>query len=232
MNRYNVIVLAAGQGKRMQTDQNKQFLLIDDKPIIIHTLNIYERDPNCTSIILVIRAEEKVKIKNLLQQYSWSTPIELICGGPERQDSVYCGLQAINNQQQLVFIHDGARPFVKQAKLNELGEAAMRVGAAILAVPVKDTIKQSINDELKTLDRTQLYAAQTPQAFHYTLISKAHEIAKRDHYYGTDDASLIERLGQRVELINGHDLNIKITTPEDLEFAQFIMGQWKKTKEG
>ncbi|WP_345244142.1 bifunctional 2-C-methyl-D-erythritol 4-phosphate cytidylyltransferase/2-C-methyl-D-erythritol 2,4-cyclodiphosphate synthase [Pontibacillus salipaludis] len=223
MSSYQVIILAAGQGKRMQTGQNKQFLSINGKPLLIHTIEAFTQDDlSCEQRIVVINPNERTQIESLLERFGYLSQITLIDGGEERQDSVYAGLQAINGDS-IVLIHDGARPFVKRESIRELVKEAGEHGAALLAVPVTDTIKQYQAGSLKTLKRDELYAAQTPQAFRYELILSAHEQAKEEHYLGTDDASLVERLGQNVEVVQGSYDNIKLTTPEDIEKAETII---------
>lgn len=224
MSSYQVIILAAGQGKRMKAGQNKQFLSIHGKPLLIHTIEAFTQDLSCEQRIVVINPNERTQIERLLERYGYLNQVTLIDGGEERQDSVYAGLQAINGDS-IVLIHDGARPFVKRESIRELVNEAGDHGAALLAVPVTDTIKQYQSGSLKTLKRDELYAAQTPQAFRYELILSAHEQAKVEHYLGTDDASLVERLGQNVEVVQGSYDNIKLTTPEDIEKAETIINK-------
>ncbi|GGD03694.1 bifunctional enzyme IspD/IspF [Thalassobacillus devorans] len=212
---YTAIVLAAGQGKRMKAGKNKQFLLLDDKPLIIHTLSVFEKDEWCREIVLVINEREKESMQSLLDAHSFKTVIRLTAGGKERQDSVYQGLKSVSNKTIPVFIHDGARPFVEQSHLHELAKETMEHEAALLAVPVTDTIKQRHGNKLTTLDRTTLWAAQTPQSFSYPLILEAHEQAEQAGYTGTDDASLVERMGRDVKVVQGSYDNMKLTTPED-----------------
>ncbi|QST00164.1 bifunctional 2-C-methyl-D-erythritol 4-phosphate cytidylyltransferase/2-C-methyl-D-erythritol 2,4-cyclodiphosphate synthase [Pontibacillus sp. ALD_SL1] len=222
MSSYQVIILAAGQGKRMKAGLNKQFLSIDEKPLLIHTIEAFMQDDSCEQRIVVINPDERTQIESLLERFGYSNQITLIDGGQERQDSVYAGLQAINSDS-IVLIHDGARPFVTRKSIRELVEEASEHGAALLAVPVTDTIKQYQSGSLKTLKRDELWAAQTPQAFRYNTILEAHEHAKDDHYLGTDDASLVERLGGNVGVVQGSYDNIKLTTPEDIEKAETII---------
>ncbi|GGF35440.1 bifunctional enzyme IspD/IspF [Halobacillus andaensis] len=220
MINYTAIVLAAGQGKRMHAGQNKQFLMINDLPLIIHTLTVFVQDPWCNEIVLVTNKQENAQMEEILHQHQLSDRMTLVNGGAERQDSVYEGLQAVKRTNQPVFIHDGARPFVKREHLHQLAEVVTERRAGLLAVPVTDTIKQKQKEQLITLDRHSLWAAQTPQGFHYPLILKAHEEAKSQNYYGTDDASLVERLGEAVNVVEGSYDNMKLTTPEDLVKAK------------
>jgi len=223
MIKYVAIVLAAGMGKRMNRLENKQFLLLKDKPLIIHTLTVFEKDPWCDSIILVTQPTEQERIAPLLTHYSFVTPITLVDGGEERQDSVFLGLRELQRSDKLVFIHDGARPFVTQKDLHKLAKVTSEHHAALLAVPVTDTIKQRNGKQLKTLERETLWAAQTPQAFQYDLIWRAHQLAGQVSYIGTDDVSLVERLDHPVEIVEGSYRNIKLTTPEDVKKALFFL---------
>ena len=211
MIKYVAIVLAAGMGKRMNMGENKHFLLLKDKPLIIHALTVFEKDPWCESIILVTQSAEQERVVSLLAHYSFTTPITLVDGGKERQDSVFLGLRELQTTDKLVFIHDGARPFVTQEDLHKLAKTT------------SDTIKQRNGKHLKTLERETLWAAQTPQAFQYDLIWRAHQVAEQSSYTGTDDVSLVERLGLPVEVVEGSYRNIKLTTPEDVKIALFFL---------
>lgn len=228
MIKYTAIVLAAGQGKRMGAGHNKQFININDKPLVLHTLAVFERDTWCEEIILVTNEQEREQMEALLERFPSSTPIRVVDGGAERQDSVYEGLSAVRHQTFPVLIHDGARPFVMEEGLHTLAETAVDKGAALLAVPVTDTIKQKEGTRLTTLDRNKLWAAQTPQAFQYDLITRAHEEARERGYYGTDDASLVEQSGKEVAVVQGSYDNIKLTTPEDLHKAEAYLNNQKE----
>lgn len=234
MHSYQVVLLAAGQGKRMQAGRNKQFLSIAGIPLLIHTIRVFEEDSLCKEILLVINQKEFSDIEALLQQWEIKKPVRFVTGGKERQDSVYAGIQAgaeTAEETDLVFIHDAARPFVQQKELHALAEEAEKAGAAILAVPVKDTVKEAVEGTIvKTTDRSLLWAAQTPQAFHYQTILKAHEQAKRGSHMGTDDASLVEYNGGKVKIVTGTYENFKVTTPEDLLFAEAVIRHRKGEK--
>ncbi|SEO77153.1 2-C-methyl-D-erythritol 4-phosphate cytidylyltransferase [Amphibacillus marinus] len=233
MKPYNVIILAAGLGKRMGLGYNKQFIHLEGKPLLNHTLEAFERDRNCNKFYIVVRKAEEEQVKEMVAMASLKKPYQFVYGGQERQDSVYAGLCAIKDRSPLVFIHDGARPFISINALQRLNRSVSEHGAAILAVPVKDTVKQlrAENDHLITLDRSTLYLAQTPQAFDLQMIKHAHADACKAGYYGTDDASLVERLNQHVQLVEGESTNIKITTPDDLEQAAFILSLRVKEEE-
>ncbi|ARA98082.1 MULTISPECIES: 2-C-methyl-D-erythritol 4-phosphate cytidylyltransferase [Geobacillus] len=220
---YEAIVLAAGQGKRMNAGMNKQFIELGGEPLIVRTLKVFDGDERCNGIVLVVNPTERGQFEQLFERYRIRKVVAFADGGQERQHSVYNGLQALRSGE-IVLIHDGARPFVRIGHLHELADAAVQYGAAIPAVRVKDTIKKV--DGLfveQTIDRSSLWAVQTPQAFRLSLIMEAHEEAKKAGYLGTDDASLVERLGRPVKILEGDYRNIKLTTPEDLLFAEAIL---------
>ncbi|WP_040513639.1 2-C-methyl-D-erythritol 4-phosphate cytidylyltransferase [Gracilibacillus halophilus] len=225
---YNAIVLAAGQGKRMNVGKNKQFIHLSGQPLIIHTLARFAEDEWCQTIYLVINPAEKDDITTLLHSFDWKDRIVFVNGGEERQDSGYKGLQAVEGETDIVMIHDGARPFIETSYLHQLAEKADYTGAALLAVPVTDTIKQKQNTSLTTLDRQALWAAQTPQAFKYSIIKRAHDMARHEQYIGTDDSELVERLGQSVDIVHGSYQNVKLTTPEDIARAEAILNKTDK----
>ncbi|PLT31303.1 2-C-methyl-D-erythritol 4-phosphate cytidylyltransferase [Peribacillus deserti] len=221
---YEVIIPAAGRGTRMKAGKNKLFLTLFDIPLIVYTLRVFDGDPACRRIILPININEKAEFERLIEEYSFQKPIELISGGAERQDSVYNGLQAIEKQEAIVLVHDGARPFIQRNLIAELVKAAAERGSGILAVPVKDTIKKvKDNSVLETVERSSLWAVQTPQAFRISLLKEAHRKARESGLLGTDEASLIENMGLEVSVIEGNYDNIKITTPEDIFFAEAII---------
>jgi 2-C-methyl-D-erythritol 4-phosphate cytidylyltransferase len=224
---YQVVVPAAGQGKRMQAGKNKQFIELDSKPVIIHTLMVFEQDKACTGVILVINENERTIFEELIVKYSIHKVSSIVSGGLERQHSVYNGLLAIAGVE-IVLVHDGARPFVKQQLLSKLVSKAYESGAAIAAVPVKDTIKKatSVNKVVETVERSSLWAVQTPQAFRVSVLKQAHEKAIEDEFLGTDEASLVERMDHEVIIVESDYQNIKLTTPEDLIFAEAILQKW------
>ncbi|MDC0706155.1 2-C-methyl-D-erythritol 4-phosphate cytidylyltransferase [Priestia sp. AB] len=228
--KYEIIVLAAGQGKRMKAGRNKQFLTIQNVPLIIHTLQKFEQDPWCSGIVLVVNEKEVAIFEELLTEYPIQKVQSLTAGGDERQHSVYNGLKSLK-QAQMILIHDGARPFVQQNTIHELVEKAASDKAAVLAVPVKDTIKRvEQGTVIETVERSSLWAIQTPQAFLFDVVMDAHEKAKTNEYLGTDDASLVEKAGQKVSIVEGNYDNIKLTTPEDLLYAEAILTKLNRTE--
>ncbi|WP_409303707.1 2-C-methyl-D-erythritol 4-phosphate cytidylyltransferase [Peribacillus sp. SCS-155] len=229
---YEVVIPAAGQGKRMKAGKNKLFIELDHIPIIVHTINVFEHDPNCKKIILAINPNEEEIFKQYIAQYGFKTDIKLVPGGKERQQSVYNGINHAS-EDSIVLVHDGARPFITHQLIDRLVIAANEHGGAIIAVPVKDTIKKGLhNIVIETVERSSLWAVQTPQAFRLSVLKNAHELAEAAGFQGTDDASLLERNGEEVIIIEGNYDNIKITTGEDLYFAEAILQKKRSLPNG
>lgn len=213
----SAIIVAAGKGKRMGLGYNKLLAKIDDKEIIVLTLEKFENSSSIDEIILVASEDEFDYFnQNIINRYGFKK-IKLALGGKERQNSVYNGLKKCDNAE-IVLIHDGARPYVDEDMIERSINAAREYGAATVAVPVVDTIKV-VEDgfSVETPDRKKLYAIQTPQSFKYELILKAHEYAINNNILATDDTMLVERLGHKVRIIEGSYSNIKITTPNDIQ---------------
>ena len=220
----SVIIVAAGSGKRMNMDINKQFIKLNKKEIIAHTIDVFYKNENVDEIIVCIKKEEEELFKDkIINKYSFKN-IKIAYGGKERQDSIYNGLKCLDDKCDIVLIHDGARPFVDDRIINESIKVAREKKAVVVGTPVKDTIKVVcdgiIND---TPNRVNLWAAQTPQVFEYKLITKAYEEAYENNYYGTDDSMLVENIGQEVTMIMGSYDNIKITSPEDISIGEQIL---------
>jgi 2-C-methyl-D-erythritol 4-phosphate cytidylyltransferase len=230
--RISAIICAAGQGKRMGLGKNKQFLELEGKPLIIHTLQQWEECDRIDEVTVVVGRGEEDLIQRLITTYQLKKAYQVITGGEERQESVYQGLLSIGRSKKpdIVLIHDGARPFITAQEINQLLEKLTVYDAAVLAVPLKDTIKKAAKDGHieETLDRSQLWAIQTPQAFRYSLIWQAHQQAKRDEILATDDAALVERMDTPVYIVQGSYNNIKLTTPEDIELAEFMLQRRKE----
>ncbi|NLY18246.1 MAG: 2-C-methyl-D-erythritol 4-phosphate cytidylyltransferase [Clostridiaceae bacterium] len=219
------IIVAAGTGSRMKTSTNKQYLPLSGKPVLAHTLEVFEKSGFISEIIVVINKEEHKQFDEcILTPYRFQKIKSVVDGGADRQESVYNGLKKVSSNAELVCVHDGARPFVTVDIIKESVSAAGISGAACAGVPVKDTIKQADKRGVveKTLARRLLWAVQTPQAFKKEILINAHEKALSDGFRGTDDCVLVERLGHTVQMVMGSYSNIKITTPEDLVFAEAI----------
>ena len=224
------IIVAAGKGMRMNHQDPKQYLQVMGLSIISHTLRVFDRCKVIDDILLVIPEKDFDFCRNhILTEAGIKKRLELVAGGPERQDSVYNGLLAMKDHEGTAVIHDGVRPFVNPETIAACVKIAAQKGACILGLPLSDTVKQVIDGGLieETLDRSILWTAQTPQAFQYAIIKEAHDKARSDGIQGTDDALLVERLGYPVDIIEGSRFNIKITTPEDLLLAGAILNMEK-----
>jgi 2-C-methyl-D-erythritol 4-phosphate cytidylyltransferase / 2-C-methyl-D-erythritol 2,4-cyclodiphosphate synthase len=217
------IIPAGGAGKRLGSSVAKQYLLLDGTPVILRTLQIFQLAQIIDEIVLVVPGDDVISVrKQLIEKYSLSKVNAVVAGGNQRQDSVRNGLAAIAGNCDVVVIHDGVRPFVTCEMIDQVVVAAKSEGAASIGVKVKDTIKQTTDNDLVavTVPRDNLWLTQTPQAFSFDVLQKAFAAAMRDNFYGTDDASLVERIGVRVKIIGGSYENIKITTPDDLIIAE------------
>jgi 2-C-methyl-D-erythritol 4-phosphate cytidylyltransferase len=221
------LIPAAGTGRRMEATINKQYLELAGRPVLARTLAIFEQHPAIDHILIVAPADEVAYCqREIVERYGLSKVTAIIAGGDERQDSVRNGLRACTTAaaDDLILIHDGARPLLSASLIDAIIAAARVNGACLAAVPVKDTIKRVENGQaLDTPDRSQLWLAQTPQAFHYALIASAHERAVNDRFRATDDAQLAERDGHPVAVVMGSYRNIKITTPDDLPVAAALL---------
>lgn len=230
-HRFGVVIVAAGRGSRMGTPESKQFLLLQDKPVLVHTIERFQQMEQCEAIVLVTSASECDRCRTWADQYHLTKVCDIVAGGKERQDSVYEGLLAAQKHGvEIVLIHDGVRPFVTEQAVLACVEAAVKHQAAVLAVPVKDTIKQvdAAGIIVATPDRSSLWAIQTPQAFRLEDVLNAHDDARVDGVVGTDDAMLVERIGISVHIVESDYTNIKLTTPEDLHFAEWLLEQRSK----
>lgn len=225
------VIPAAGQGRRMNAPINKQYLTLNGKPILAHTLEVFEKSELIYEIILVVNENEFKICRHQVLKPNHFSKVKLVKGGQTRQESVYQGLKAVSAQADLVMIHDGARPLLQEAVIFQSILKTMEYGAATVGVPAKNTIKM-IDEKgmvISTPQRESLVEIQTPQTFKADLIRQAHEKALADGFVGTDDASLVEALPHPVKIVTGHYTNLKITTPEDLIIAESILKQLKKT---
>ncbi len=223
MENISVIIPAAGVGKRMGGNVDKQFMLLAGVPILVHTLRVFQECERVRHIVVVTSLTSIACVKEYVQQWNISKVKDVIPGGVHRQDSVFNGLQALSHlTDDIVMIHDAVRPFIRQREILAVAEGAEKYGAAVIGVQPNDTIKISGDGIFydATLDRAAIWAVQTPQAFQWKVLLEAAVKARNDSFYGTDDAQLVERLGAKVKIIPGCSDNIKITTPDDLELAE------------
>ena len=219
-----VIIPAAGFGTRMKLDQPKQFHILGDAPILIHTIKAFLENQHISRIIVAVPSDRINQTREMLASHlERHDDITLVPGGKRRQDSVREGLKALDRETDIVLVHDGARPLVSQSIINRCYEAAVNEGAAIAAVPVKDTLKKGSRTSkvIGTVERKDLWHAQTPQAAHRELLVKAfQELGEKDV---TDESSLLQLAGIPITLVAGSETNIKITRQEDLHLAELIM---------
>ena len=227
------IVPAAGSGNRMGRKLSKQYLSLGGVPLLVHTLNVFEKCPLIDALLVVVQPPDVEAVRTgMLPRWNLKKLAGVIPGGKERQDSVRAGIEALDRDAGLVVIHDAVRPFITVGLIENCIRAAEEEGAATVGVPVKDTVKEVAADGrvMRTCDRDLLWLTQTPQAFRRDIIEDAHRAAVRDGYRGTDDTSLVERLGIAVRMIRGDYGNIKITTPEDLVIAEALLAASRQAK--
>jgi len=220
------LIPTAGSGKRVGSEVPKQFLEIQGKPVIIYTLEKFDRCSLIDDVILIVPLEHVRLAEEVIAKWCIQKVGNVIAGGKERQDSVQNGLDCLPEDVEIVVVHDGVRPFVSVEKISEVVESVRKWGGAVLALPVKDTVKKARMGWVEeTLDRRTIWSVQTPQAFRIDWMKEGYEKAKQEEFYATDDSTLIERLGCRVALIMGEEKNIKITTPADIQLAEMFVDQ-------
>lgn len=227
-NYVSVLIAAAGMSNRMGGRVNKQFINLNNKPVLVHTIEKFQ-DSKLIDEIIIIAKEDEVEYckKHIVRKYNFDKVTKVIRGGKERQDSVYNGLMAMDNRTNIIVSHDGARPFVTEKIIRESIEEAKKVGAAVVGVPVTDTVKMLRDEDGSCIDytpkRSLLWAAQTPQVFRKEILIEAYEKALNDDVLGTDDSYLVERIGHKVSMVEGSYSNIKLTTPEDIILAESLI---------
>lgn len=220
------LIPAAGSGSRMGVSEKKPYLSLEGKPILAHTLIAFERCPLIDEVVLIVaKGDVEFSRMSIVEPFKCDKVKAIVEGGMRRQDSVWEGLKAIRGKCELVMVHDGVRPFVSQTMLECAVRETPLHGATVVAVPVKDTIKVVSKEAevVETVDRSRVWAAQTPQTFRFEVIMKAYERAYEEGFYGTDDASLVERLGMKVKIIPGSYENVKITTLGDLALGEVLV---------
>ena len=219
MNRVTVIIVAAGEGERFGAP--KQYAPLAGKPVLEWSLESFETHVQVAKIILVLNSD--VRKDEYMERYTKVTHV--VTGGERRQDSVIAGFNQVDpSETDYVLIHDGVRPLVSHALIGRIVDATKESGAAIPVISVEDTVKLVEGDTiLETLDRSKVRRVQTPQGFSYQVLETALNRARDDSFYGTDEASLVERIGKKVTVVPGDPKNIKITTPEDIKIAEAFL---------
>ena len=224
--RVEAIIVGAGEGVRFGEVRPKQFSYLCKKPIFCWTIERFEKCELIDKIILVIPPGMKEYVQKSILSYSDYKKIKAtVEGGKERGDSVFQGLQAVDKDTDIVLIHDGVRPLIFSYLIERLIHQVEKCGAATLAVPMKETVKEVTREGAvdKTLNRKKLYSIQTPQGFKREIIWKAYETARKSGQWANDDAALVEKMGKRVIVVPGNEMNIKITTSLDLKLAEILL---------
>ncbi len=230
------IILASGQGKRMKAGKNKVLLEINKKPLIYYTIKPFQKSNLVDSILLVCQEKDEIFFEKIVQKYGFNKVEDLIQGGKERQYSAYNAVFYLDkkilklkkgsnkDEEHLLLFHNGANPFVSRKEIEKSIKTAEKFKSCVVAHPTKDTVKKVNEDGIvfETLDRKKLWNMQTPQTIELELAKKAFNKAKADNFIGTDDVSLVEKIGGRVKVIEASEFNFKITTPIDLELAEII----------
>jgi 2-C-methyl-D-erythritol 4-phosphate cytidylyltransferase len=220
------IIPAAGTGVRMGGGTPKQFLALEGVPIFVHTLRKFSSSDAVDEIYLAVRSEDRERVRQDLEREHFARPVRLVTGGPSRQETVARALAQAAPGTDLVVVHDAVRPFVELEMIRRVTEAARKEGAAILGILSVDTVKQVERQTIVgTIPRERIVLAQTPQAFRYAILREAFDRAATDGFNGSDESSLVERLGHGVTVLMGSDRNIKITKPSDLPLARLYIAQ-------
>ncbi len=220
------IITAAGKGKRMGGGTPKQFLPLGDKPLLTHTIIPFQNHQMVSEIILVAPQETIPELqRRIIKNNNFTKVKKIVAGGVERADSVYNGLLNTNKDTDYVLIHDGVRPFIDSELISRILNAARQYGCAIPGLPAEETVKTTDSQSFvgQTLDRAKIFTIQTPQAFRFDLFLSAYERSYKRGDKVTDDSQLLESGGHQVRIVTGEKRNIKITTPYDLEYAEFIL---------
>lgn len=225
MAKLSVIIPAAGSGVRMGAEVPKPFLRLGDKSILEHTISRFLHLSNVRQVIIAASRGYIPKIESLISGFESDADFIVVEGGNERQYSIQNALEKVGDEIDLVAIHDGVRPFIRPALIRKCCEVAAQVGGGVIGVPAKDTIKKAdaAGIIVSTPGRSELWQAQTPQVFQKKLLKEAYKSALKDKFVGTDDASLVERIGGKVQMVKGDRENLKITYPIDLKIAELIL---------
>lgn len=231
VRRTVALVPAAGRGLRMGGAVPKQFLTLGSQPLLVHALRVLEASPAIHEIILAVPATEREYCLNqVVVPHGFKKVSKIVSGGEHRQDSVRHALAEVDRETEIVLVHDAVRPFLTERMVQDVIEQAAKHGAAIVAIPMRDTVKEMGADGAvaRTVDRRHLWLAQTPQAFRRDWLEEAHRKAQLEGIQATDDAHLVELLGRRVVVVEGSGENIKVTRPEDMIIGEAILAARRK----
>ena len=225
-NSVVAVVPAAGLGTRMGGNTPKQYLTIGNLPLLVYSLQIFQELEEIGEVILSVPAADREYCwRKIVQPFGLEKVTKVVAGGARRQDSVRNGLAAISGRPDGVLVHDGVRPFIDQVMVRKVIDCAGKTGAAVVAMPIHDTVKRVDPSGIiqETLKREELWQIQTPQVFRYDWLVEAHQQAQEHQWDVTDDAALIERMGYPVSVVEGSCFNIKVTKPDDLVFGKAIL---------
>jgi 2-C-methyl-D-erythritol 4-phosphate cytidylyltransferase len=235
IKKTSAIITAAGHGRRMGKGRKKQFLMLGENPVIVYTLQTFEKSDSINEIILVVPDDGIDYCKQeIVNSYKFTKVKKIVTGGEKRQESVFNGLKSVSREMDLVAVHDGVRPFLSKPILENSIKKAKEKGSVVVAIPVKDTLMK-ISDQGMVVggqNRDSIWRIQTPQVFKKKILISAFEKALKDNFCGTDESTLVARLGIPVYVVNGSELNIKITTPEDIDLGESIMMAQSKKQDG
>ena len=221
MVRVTALIPGGGSGTRLGTRTPKQFLRLAGVPMLALTVRHFATHPGVGAVVVAVPVREVERARETLRALERRVPLSVVAGGATRQESVWLALQAAPADTEIAIVHDAVRPFLTRALIDLVLAAAAKAGASICALPIAETVKRVRDGVVEaTIDRTGLWAVQTPQAFRVAVLREAHEKARRDGIVGTDDAMLVERLGQRVVVVPGLEGNVKITSAADLRRAR------------
>jgi len=218
---FYAIIVAGGNGKRMESDLPKQFIVLNGKPILMHTINAFSQNIHQPKIILVLAKEDAMLWQNLVEQYQFNIPHLIVYGGKERFHSVKNALEQIKDNHSIVAIHDAVRPLVSQQTISNCFVSAQKHGNAVAAVPAKDSVRRQINHISEALVRSEIFLVQTPQTFKFEQLYNAYSQDFEAAF--TDDASVVEKAGFFIQIEKGDDFNLKLTFKEDLLLAEAIL---------
>ena len=218
--KYYAIIVAGGSGNRMQTETPKQFLLLKNLPVLMHTIKAFAQSDTQPKILLVLNQDQQAYWTRLCEEFNFHVPHQVIDGGTERFHSVKNAIHAIE-EESYVAIHDAVRPLVSKSLIDSCFKAAELQGNVIAAVQSSDSVRLLRDDKTTALKRDEIYLVQTPQTFNLSILKEAYNQAFNTHF--TDDASVVESIGYEINIIEGERGNIKITYPIDLELAELLL---------
>lgn len=222
-SKYYAVIVAGGSGTRMRSAVPKQFLLLNSIPVLMHTINAFYQSKNTPQIIVVLPPESHEYWNLLCAEHNFTVPHQLVSGGETRFHSVRNGINVIDDEDAIIAIHDAVRPLVTKEIIDEAYDTAEQYGNAIVAIQSRDSVRQIRENRSQSLNRDEIYLIQTPQTFQASQLKKAYLQPYQENF--TDDASVVEQTGVNINLISGSYQNIKITYPEDIAIAEFLLKQ-------